>query len=276
VTRISAVSEVTRQTRPVRLTDAGLALVRHADEMFAQLSSARSEIEAITQVDAGTVAIGTFSSAGATFLADALSRFRRAHPQVEVSIAEGAPGRTVGQLRSGDLDLAVTWDLPAAGDEVGDGLELHHLLDDPWVVVLHPDHPLAGHERIRPEDLVDEDWMLPAFDPDGPSARLVGRMCGAAGFQPRIVFRVNDCQMTKALVAAGEGVSLIPRLMLEPAPRDVVLRPLAGEGIARRVAAVRLGSRYLTPAAARFLDETKAAATRWAERFSPASAVCAP
>jgi DNA-binding transcriptional LysR family regulator len=253
---------VERHCRPVRLTDAGVALARHADEVFAQLVSARSEIEAITQADAGTVSIGTFSSAGATFVADALCRFRRRHPRVRVSIAEGGPSAMARRLRSGELDLAVVWDLPAAGEDVGDGLELHHLFDDPWVIVLHPSHALAGGQAVRLADLADEDWLLPSFDPEGPSARLLARMCAAAGFEPKVAFRVNDCQMTKAMVAAGEGVSLIPRLMLDPPPADVVIKPVDGEGISRRVAVVREGTRYETPAATRFLAETREAANR--------------
>jgi DNA-binding transcriptional LysR family regulator len=65
------------------------------------------------------------------------------------------------------------------------------------------------------------------------------------------------------VVAAGEGVSIIPRLMLEPDPRDVVIKPVAGQGINRRIAAIRLPSRYLTPAVQEFLSITKDAADAW-------------
>jgi DNA-binding transcriptional LysR family regulator len=112
--------------------------------------------------------------------------------------------------------------------------------------------------------LADEDWLLPDFDPKGPSARLISRMCAAAGFEPSVAYRVNDCQMTKAMVADGEGVSIIPRLMLDPARSDVVIKSVAGEGISRRVAVVRLPTRYFTPAAAEFLAVTQEAAQRLA------------
>jgi DNA-binding transcriptional LysR family regulator len=253
---------VERQSRPIRLTDAGEALVRHANDVFQCLSCATSEIEAITQVDAGTVSIGTFSSAGATFVVDALCQFRREHPNVHVSIGEGMPSSLVRRLRAGELDLAIVWDLPAAGEDIGHGLELHHLLDDPWVFVLHPSHALARKKRVRPADLAQEDWLLPEFNPEGPSARLIARMCSAAGFEPRVAFRVNDCQMTTAMVAAGEGVSIIPRLMLDPSHSGVVIKPIEGASPGRRVAAVRLPTRYLTPATAAFLAAIREAADR--------------
>ena len=261
---------VERQCRPVRLTDAGAALVRHADEVFALLSSARSEIEAITQADAGTVAVGTFGSAASAFVVDALREFRKRHPDVRVSIAEGMPSALVRRLRAGELDLAVVFDFPAAGEDIGDGLDLHHLLDQPFDIVLHPSHPLAGKNRVRPGDLANEDWMLQDFGPESPTLKLIARMCAAAGFEPRVAFRVNDCQVILAMVAAGEGVSILPRLMLDPLHSDVVVRPVEGDAPIQRVAAVRLPTRYLAPAAAEFLAALHEAAKRrvdsWARR----------
>src|SRR5919106_4726783 len=77
---------VDRETRPIRLTDAGDALARHADEVFERLRSAEAEVEAITQAGAGTLSVGTFSSAGASFFVQALRELRERHPGVEVSI----------------------------------------------------------------------------------------------------------------------------------------------------------------------------------------------
>ena len=263
---------VERQCRPVRLTDAGAALVRHADEVFALLSSARSEIEAITQADAGTVSVGTFGSAAAAFVVDALCEFRKRHPDVHVSIAEGMPSALVRRLRAGELDLAVVFDFPAAGEDIGDGLDLHHLLDQPFDIVLHPSHPLAGKNRVRPGDLANEDWMLQDLGPESPTLKLIARMCAAAGFEPRVAFRVNDCQVILAMVAAGEGVSILPRLMLDPLHSDVVVRPVEGDAPIQRVAAVRLPTRYLAPAAAEFLAALHEAAKRRVDSWAPRGA----
>jgi DNA-binding transcriptional LysR family regulator len=259
---------VERQARPVRLTDAGAALMRHADDVFARLSSAASEIEAITQVDAGTVSVATFASAGRTLVVDALCEFRKRHPGVQVSIAErGMPSSLVRSLRVGDVDLAVAFDYPAAGEDIGAGLELHHLLDVPFDVVLHPSHRLAREQRVRPASLADEDWLLPDFGPESPSLKLIRRMCAAAGFEPRVAFRVNDCHMNQAMVAAGEGITILPRLLLDPRHPGVVVRPVAGDAPMMRVAAVRLPTRYLAPAAAAFLAMLGGAAERRADSW---------
>jgi DNA-binding transcriptional LysR family regulator len=261
---------VERECRPVRLTDAGAALVRHADDMFAQLSSARSEIEAITQVEGGSVSLGTFSSAGTSFVVDALCAFRKRHSAVRVSLVEGGmPSSLVRRLRAGDLDLAVVFDYPAAGEDIGAGLELHHLLDVPYDFVLPRTSRLARKTHLRPTDLADEDWLLPDFGPDSPSLKLIGRMCAAAGFEPRVAFRVNDCHMNQALVAAGEGVSILPRLLLDPVHPGVAVRPVEGDAPTMRVAAVRVPARYLAPATAAFLAVLEEAASRRVDSWTP-------
>jgi DNA-binding transcriptional LysR family regulator len=253
---------IDREIRPLRLTDAGEAVVRHADEVFQRLAAAQAEVQAIARVDSGTLSLGTFSSAGAAFFASALQQFRRDHPGVEIAIKEGMPSALVELLRAGDLDLAVVFDFPQAGENRGEGLELIHLLDDPLDVVVPRDHPLAKKDRVRFADLADEDWLLGDFGPDSPSLKLIGRACASAGYEPRIVYRVNDCQMTLAMVAGGEGITVLPRLVLRPLHPGVAVKSLAAEAPIRRIAAVHLRARYLTPATGRFLDLLQASAER--------------
>jgi DNA-binding transcriptional LysR family regulator len=104
--------------------------------------------------------------------------------------------------------------------------------------------------------------VLQDFGPDSPTLKLIGRMCAAAGFEPRVAFRVNDCQVILAMVAAGEGVSILPRLMVDPLHADVVVKPVEGDVPIQRVAAVRLPTRYLAPATAEFLSALQDAAKR--------------
>lgn len=261
---------VERDCRPVRLTDAGAALVRHADDVFAGLSSAASEIDAISRGDGGSVSLGTFSSAGTSFVVNALSAFRKRHSGVRVSIVEGGmPSALVRRLRRGELDLAVVFDYPAAGEDIGAGLELHHLLDVPWDVVLHRESRLSRKARVQPADLARENWVLPDFGPESPSLKLIGGMCAAAGFEPRVAFRVNDCHMNQALVAAGEGISILPRLLLDPRHPGVAVRPLAGATPTMRVSAVRVPTRYLAPATTEFLAVLKDAAKLRADSWAP-------
>jgi DNA-binding transcriptional LysR family regulator len=266
---------VDRGTRPLRLTDAGEALARGAGAALEQLAAAQAEVEAIGQLDRGTLSLATFSSAGAALVVDALHELRHHHPHVEVSIAEkSVPSAAIQALRECDFDIVVTFDYPAAGDLVADDLEVHHLMDDPMDLVVPLTHRLARRKRVTFDDLADENWLLPDFGPQSPSFKLIHGNCVAAGFEPRVTFRINDCQMTQAMVAAGEGVALLPRLLLRPSHPGISVKPLGSSAPIRRIVAVRLPTRYQTPLAQHFLELLRDAAGHYAaagpERFSRA------
>jgi DNA-binding transcriptional LysR family regulator len=128
---------VDRGIRPLRLTEAGGALVRRADAAFEQIAAAELEVAAIANLSGGSLRVGTFSSAGAAMVVDALCVFRESYPDVDVSITEiGMPSALTRSLRSGDLDLGISFDYPEIGDMLADDFELEHLLDDPYDVVL--------------------------------------------------------------------------------------------------------------------------------------------
>jgi DNA-binding transcriptional LysR family regulator len=254
---------IDRGTRPLRLTDAGEALALRAGTALEQLATAQVEVAAIGHLDSGKLGVATFSSAGASLVVDALREMRRHHPAVEVSITEKSmPSAAVHALRECDFDLVVTFDYPGADAIVGEGLEVHPLMDDPMDLVVPAGHRLAGRKRVGFADLADEDWLLPDFGPQSPSFRLINRGCVAAGFEPRIAFRINDCQMTQAMVAAGEGIALLPRLMLRPRHPGVSIKPLGPDAPIRRIVALRLPTRYLAPSVERFLELLRDAGDR--------------
>lgn len=253
---------VDRGIRPLRLTEAGSVLAQRAAAAFEQIAAAELEVEAIANLSAGRLRVGTFSSAGAAIVVDALRAFRQTHPDVDVSITEiGMPSALTRSLRRGDLDLGVSFDYPEIGDTFGDDLAPVHLLDDPFDVVVPRGHRLDRARTIRFADLGRENWLLGDFGADSPSFRMIDRRCREAGFDPKVVYRINDCQMAQALVAAGEGVALLPRIMLQARNPGVAIRPLASDPPMRRISAIRLATRYLTPATERFTALLAAAST---------------
>lgn len=245
---------VDRGIRPLRLTEAGTALVQRAAAAFEQITAAELEVEAIANLSAGSLRVGTFSSAGAAMVVDALRAFRTSHPDVDVSITEiGMPSALARSLRRGDLDLGVSFDYPELGDTFAGDLDTTFLVDDPFDVVVPCGHSLQRRRTIRFADLSRENWLLGDFGATSPSFRMIDRRCREAGFDPNVAYRVNDCQMAQALVAAGEGIALLPRIMLRAAHPAVAIRPLSADPPMRRISAVRLATRYLTPATDRFL-----------------------
>ncbi len=244
---------VDRSARGVSLTDAGRALVRHADAILARLDDAEAELDAIAGLRGGRLRLTTFATAGATIMPKAIVEFRRRHPGVELSLSPEEPQDGQTLLRSGDADIALTistsYEPPANDDDV----EQVHLLDDPLYLMLAADHPLAGRPRLRLADLSDDDWILGSSN-RCPDARILVNSCQQAGFEPRIAFHSDDYLAIQGFVAAGFGVSFIPDLALVAVRDDVVVRSFGPRPPIRHVHAATLKGSWASPAKQAMLD----------------------
>src|SRR5437764_3106028 len=103
---------IERNPRGVRLTDAGEALVRHADKILARLAEAEAELEAIAGLRGGRLRLASFPTAGATLVPRAIREFSHRHPGVELSLTEAEPNESLPRLKAGELDLALVDDPP--------------------------------------------------------------------------------------------------------------------------------------------------------------------
>ncbi len=253
-----------RDRRGVRPTPAGAALIEHAGAVLSRLEAAQEEVAAIAGGRLGRLRIASFPTAGATLIPLAVSTFREAHPDVELSLAEGEPEDIAPRLRSGEFDLALLFEFTGERRLVsGDGRA--ELLTDPMRLALPAGHPLAERDSVRLEDLRDQAWVQTSAA--SPCARHVVRSCLAAGFEPTVSFESDDYQTVQGLVAAGVGVALIPQLALTTVRSDVVVRELSGRSSPARtvLAGVRRGAH--SPPAAAMLDvlRTTARAYGYAE-----------
>jgi DNA-binding transcriptional LysR family regulator len=253
---------VQRSARGVRLTEAGEAVVRHAEAIMARLAEAEAELEAIAGLRGGRLRMASFESAGSTLMPLAIAAFREKHPAVELSMSLSEPEDCVPLLRSGDLDLAIVFESAVIDSE--DGIHRVHLLEDPMYLALPRDHPLAHRRRIRLEDLAGEAWVAGAADCE--CNRLISRACAMAGYQPRIAFETDDYAAMQGFVAAGVGVSLIAELGLRIVRDDIVVRDLGRETPVRQIYAATLAEGYRAPATQAMLDILRDVATGYATR----------
>src|SRR3954466_12758931 len=149
---------VDRNARGIRLTDAGEALVRHAEAILARLAEAETELEAIAGVRGGRLRLAAFGWAASSIMPLAIATFSQRHPAVELSMTLLEPEDSLPMLRAGELDLAITFAAPAT-DEVMDGISLQHLLAGPMFLVLPSDHPLAHKRNLRLGDVASDAWI---------------------------------------------------------------------------------------------------------------------
>jgi DNA-binding transcriptional LysR family regulator len=252
---------IERDRGRVRSTVAGAALVDHADGILARLEVAEADVAAIAGARGGRLRMASFPTAGATLMPLAIATFRAAHPEVELSLAEGEPEEIVPRLRTGEFDFVLIYEFRGVSEKLGAGLRRFDLLEDPMRVALPEGHELAGRGTLRLRDLRGESWVQTSAST--PYARHVVRSCHAAGFEPRVSFESDDFQTVQGLVAAGVGVALIPQLALSSVRDDVSIRPLHPRGPVRGVLAATPRGAAVMPAVATMVDVLRTAARHY-------------
>jgi DNA-binding transcriptional LysR family regulator len=210
--------------RGIQLTDAGRLLAEHAAGILAQVERARADLEAQRGQVVGELRIGAFPTAARGLLPGALTALRGAHPQLRVRVRECEPASCVRSLVRGDLDLGIVVDWYNKPFALPAGLLKAPLVTDTVDLAVPAGHPLADRTEVGLEDFAEDDWICwreGEFCYDW----LVFTM-RAKGVEPRIVHHAEEHETQLALVAAGLGVAVLPRLGRGPAPAGVRLLPV--------------------------------------------------
>lgn len=216
--REAGVPLLERTGRRVALTPAGTLLARYAESVFAVLEEASAALAATRDSLTGPLRIGAFPSAARVILPPALVALGRAHPGLELMVTELDPVDVPDALRGGALDVALTFVYDYVPVTPDPALEIEPLLQE-TVYLASSDPAQASIEECR-----EAPWI--AGSPGTLCHSLVLRACEADGFTPRIRHYADDFGTVLALVAAGQGVSLIPQLGLTGAAPGVTLTPL--------------------------------------------------
>lgn len=224
--------------RRVRLTDAARLVLAQTEPVFEQLERAEAVLAAYTQGEAGEVRVGAFSTAVPALVVPAVRALRGTHPRVAVRVTEAEAAEAYDLLAAGEVDLALSLaaEAPSAADPRFTQVPL---LTDPLDVALPPDHPLARATALTLTDLAAEPWI---FGGSGPWSDITRRACEAAGFSPHQGHSASGWTAIVAMVEAGMGVALVPRMAA--VGRDgVTMRALEADRPVRHVlAAVRKGA----------------------------------
>ncbi|WP_017613442.1 LysR family transcriptional regulator [Nocardiopsis salina] len=233
---------VERQGRRFLLTGAGRVLLERAHVIFAEMERAASDLDAYSAGDRGVVRVGAFSTGISDLVAPALARLRESHPGWNFEVVQAEPESSTGMLRSGRIDVALTMStshMPAAGDP-----EFHTepVMVELFDAILPYHHPLAPRTDLHlAEDLADEDWIMSAHGTAWYSC--VTAATSQAGFQPRVAHIVDDFSAVFALVRAGLGIAVVPRLAWTGLnPPHVVVRGVRDTARRHVVALTRAGS----------------------------------
>jgi DNA-binding transcriptional LysR family regulator len=230
-----------RVGRSVRLTEAGEALLPHARAVMAQVDAARVEMAERIGLRRGRATVGTTPTVGVRLLPQALANFAQRYPGIELRLHEAGVQTLMDLLETGALDVAIVT-LPVADE----ALTVVPLLTEELVLVVADKHLLAQQNTVRMEDLADERWVLSPENYDLREATL--NACEKAGFVPRIVLDGSEMDTLLRLVAAGVGISLVPRLAVQQGD-GLAMVGISGMQLQRSLGVVWHGDRVAVPAA---------------------------
>ncbi len=239
-----------RNSRPVRLTEAGALFLARARALLASFEDAVADTRRVGRGQAGKLAIGFVGSAMFAGLPDIVGAYRDACPDVELVLDEMLAAEIAEALRRRRIDVGFA--RPALLPEVGVAQRL--ILEEPYVAALPRTHPLAARRSITLAELSDDAFVLYPARPEPSVTGLIVAACAAAGFTPRLAQEVLHLQTAIGLIAAGVGVSLVPEAAARAQTgRGVAYIPLANPAVMAPLT-IAWREEDVSPAVQRLLD----------------------
>jgi DNA-binding transcriptional LysR family regulator len=213
-----------RKPRGVELTPAGQAFFDEAKAILARVGDAVAATKRAARGEAGRIGIGFTSSASFhPFVPRAIRAFRERHPLVALTLEESGTTELVAALRAKAIDAAFV------RSPVGESADLtvRPLLEEAMVAALPSGHPLSGAGNPLPLAALAGETFILYRRPVGPGLHdAIIAACDRAGFSPQIGQEAPRMLSTLSLVAAGLGVTLVPKSMSRLEAEGVAYRAL--------------------------------------------------
>lgn len=215
---------VERNGRGVRLTDAAGLLAEHAKRILALVETAEADFQALRGAVVGRLAVGAVPTVARGLLPRTLALLRERHPELDARMYEREPDQAVRETARGELDLALVRDWLNRPLAVPEGLSRQALLDDVADVALPAGHPLAGRSEIELCELHADRWI--STSPGTFCHDWLVFTLRAAELEPEIAHWAGEYATQLALVGAGLGCAIVPRLGRGHVPPTVQIVPI--------------------------------------------------
>ncbi|MGG4551086.1 LysR family transcriptional regulator [Paenibacillus humicus] len=243
-----------RNTSTVELTHAGASFIKHARKIMDAVEQLRQEMDDISQLRAGRVVIGSMPITGSHLLPYVLPAFKEAYPDIQVTLLEDTSLNLEKLTAGGGTDLSLL-SLPLQEPS----LTYETIGEEKIDLAIPPNHYLADPNNRPPggvalEQLSGESFIV--LKKGQGFRKIMIDLCRSAGFDPDIVFESNNIETVQSLVAAGMGITLVPRFIARAKRSELipVYVPLAEPVPSRTLVIAYRKGRYLSKAAEAFID----------------------
>jgi DNA-binding transcriptional LysR family regulator len=218
--RQSGTELLERVGRGVILSGPGRILVEQGVRIAAELERLETDLHAYAGEVVGDLVLVGFSTAMRGLIGPVAADLMAAHPGLRVRLRELEPWDAVDEVASGQADVALVHRWGDVVLEIPEHLDRRRVHHDEAEVIVRTDHSLAERDSVTPHDLVDERWI--ATPDDTICRQWLSRMYAGTGRLPRIEHVSLEFASHLALVSAGLGIALVPRLGRGPLPSNTV------------------------------------------------------
>lgn len=191
-----------RTTRSVRLTGAGVLLLREAREIASAISRIETEVRNVGKVKAGSLDIGFSKTAFMARFPLLIDEFKSRFPKIKLNLQEDSIKGVLQGVKEGRYDLGFVEDILLEND-----LESHEISSETLGVLLPQKHPLAKRKEIQLQDLKDETIILHHRREAEAFYDKISHLLKGLTQRPKIYVK-SDGESCPILVATGKGVSL--------------------------------------------------------------------
>lgn len=235
-----------KEGRGIVPTAAARELMARSDDLIAHLARLETDIEDLREGRSTSLTIGYFASAGTSWM-----------PTLARRLADELPNLTLQFVLTEHADHGLVPDvnvvIERAHEREPDGYRRTPLIDDPYVIAVGMEHPIARRPSVALNELADEPFIQ--FDaPHNPCQQISISACEAAGFQPRWAVYAEDHMTALSFAAAGVGMCLLPVLATKLLPEGVHIVPLSAPTPVRRLSVLVRDSAAPNPAADRVVQ----------------------
>jgi DNA-binding transcriptional LysR family regulator len=259
-----------RDRNHVALTDAGAVFLRESRHVLASADTAVKRGREAAAGQAGELRIATTGAVTFSFFPTCLARFRAVIPGARVTVAEMPVSEQLGKLVRGELHAGfISGPFPRLA--AAKHLTAVRILRSPFVVMLVPEHPLARGPAVRLRDLVDETFLHVRNYGAETHRMLTQEFCRKAGFTPRFGAAALNLDNLTSMVAAGEGVAIIPKIVQRSPTPGCANMPIAETNLCYELLAVS-NPRFHSGLVGRFLEIVAAEAAAVEQRLQETAA----
>lgn len=244
--------------RRVELTEAGRAFLEEARALLARAEAAELVLGEFSTLKRGTLSVQASQTIAGYWLPRHLVAFRRAHPQIQIRLTIGNTAQVAAAVESGTAELGFV-----EGAVESARLVSKPVARDQLVVVVGPEHPWAGRDRLRPAALAAGDWVL--REPGSGTRSVFEEALARFGLEPsalRVVLELPSNEAVRAAVEAGLGSTALSASVAAPSLEAGLLRPVGLRLPPRDFHVLQHCDRYRSRAAAALLDLVTGASTR--------------